>query len=42
VSILDKAEKTGRKCAGAFWKAMKIVFDEFLPKWNSRAVPEGL
>jgi hypothetical protein len=42
VSILDKAYATGRKCAAEFKKAMKIVFDEFLPKWNYRAVPEGL
>jgi len=42
VSILDKAYETGRKCAAGFKKAMKIVFDEFLPKWNYRAVPEGL
>src|ERR1700722_19194783 len=33
VSILDKAYETGRKCAAGFKKAMKIVFDEFLPKW---------
>ena len=42
VSILDKAYETGRKCAAGFKKAMKIVFDEFLPKWNYGAVPEGL
>jgi Rhodopirellula transposase DDE domain len=42
VSILDKAYETGRKCAAGFKKAMKIVFDEFLPKWNYRAVPDGL
>ena len=42
VSILDKVYETGRKCAAGFKKSMKIVFDEFLPKWNYRAVPEGL
>jgi Rhodopirellula transposase DDE domain len=42
VSILDKAYETGRKRTAGFKKAMKIVFDEFLPKWNYRAVPEGL
>jgi Rhodopirellula transposase DDE domain len=41
VIILDKVYETGRKCAAGFKKAMKIVFDEFLPRWNYRAVPEG-
>lgn len=37
--ILDKVYATGRKYAQGFKKTMKIVFDEFLPKWNYRAVP---
>jgi heterodisulfide reductase subunit C len=40
VSILEKVYETGRKCAAGFKKTMKIVFDETLPKWNYRAVPE--
>jgi hypothetical protein len=40
VSILDKIYQTGRKYAAGFKKAMKIVFDEILPKWNYRAIPE--
>jgi hypothetical protein len=40
VGILEKMYETGRKCAAGFKKAMKIVFDAFLPKWNYRAVPE--
>ena len=40
VSILDKVYETGRKYAAGFKKTMKIVFDEFLPKWNYRAVPQ--
>ena len=32
--------EVGRKCAAALKKTMKIVFDEFLPKWNYTAVPE--
>ena len=40
VSILDKVYATGRKCAAGFKKAMKIVFDSFLPKWDYTAVPE--
>ena len=41
VSILAKAYETGRKCAEGFRESMKIVFDEILPKWNYRAVPEA-
>jgi hypothetical protein len=40
VSILEKVYETGRKCAAGFKETMKIVFDELLPKWNYRAVPE--
>jgi Rhodopirellula transposase DDE domain len=42
VSILDKVYTTGQKCSAGFKKNMKIVFDSLLPKWNYRAVPEGL
>jgi hypothetical protein len=28
------------KCAAGFKKTMKIVFDQFLPKWNYGAVPD--
>src|SRR5271157_6515096 len=42
VSILDKVYETGRKYAAGFKETMKIVFDEFLPKWNYRAVPESV
>jgi hypothetical protein len=31
---------TGRKCAAALKKAVKIVFDELVPKWNDRALPD--
>jgi hypothetical protein len=40
VSILEKVYETGRKCVDGFKETMRIVFDEFLPKWNYRAVPE--
>jgi hypothetical protein len=39
VRILEKVYETGRKCAAGFKEAMRIVFDEVLPKWNYRAVP---
>ena len=41
VDILDKVYQTGRKYAEGFKEDMKIVFDEILPKWNYRAVPDG-
>jgi len=40
VRILDKVYETGRKCAADFKQNMKIIFDDHLPKWNYRAVPE--
>jgi hypothetical protein len=41
VRFIDKVYEAGRKCAAAFKKTMKIVFDEILPKWNYTAVPES-
>ena len=40
VSILEKVYETGRKCAAGFKETMRIVFDEILPRWNYRAVPQ--
>jgi len=40
VLVLEKVYETGRKCAEGFKEDMKIVFDDFLPKWNYRAVPD--
>ena len=42
VRLLDKVYQTGRKYAVDFKHTMKIVFDDYLPKWNYRAVPEFL
>ena len=39
VNVLNKVYKTGRKVAEGFKETMKIIFDEYLPKWNYRAVP---
>jgi hypothetical protein len=39
VDIIDKVYEVGRKCAKGFKETMKIVFDDFLPKWNYRAIP---
>lgn len=41
VNIIDKVYQTGRKVATDFKKNMTIKFDEFLPKWNYTAVPNG-
>ena len=40
VSILKKVYATGRKYAQGFKANMKIVFDEHLPKWNYRVIPQ--
>jgi hypothetical protein len=40
VRILDKVYETGRKYTTNFKQTMKIIFDDHLPKWNYRAVPE--
>jgi hypothetical protein len=40
VGILEKVYATGRKYAQEFKENMKIVFDEHLPKWNYRVIPQ--
>jgi len=40
VNILNKVYKLGRKVSDNFKNTMQIVFDEYLPKWNYRAVPQ--
>lgn len=41
VNILDTVYQTGRKVAEDFKSTMRIIFDDFLPQWNYRAVPAG-
>lgn len=41
VGLLDKVYATGRKCADNFKTSMTILFDDHLPKWNYRALPES-
>jgi hypothetical protein len=41
VRLLDAGYQTGRTYAADFKHHRHIVFDEYLPKWNYRAVPEG-
>ena len=39
VDILAGVYETGRKCAADFIETMRIVFDEYLPRGNYRAIP---
>jgi hypothetical protein len=39
VKIIDKVYQTGRKVSEDFKEKMEIIFDEYLPVWNYRAVP---
>lgn len=41
VSILEGVYATGRKYAQGFKENMQLVFDDYLPKWNYRALPES-
>jgi len=40
VSLLEKVYASGRKYVAGFKTSMKIFFDDYLPKWNYRAVPQ--
>lgn len=40
VNVIRRVYATGRKVAANFKKTMTIVFDEVLPKWNYRVVPQ--
>lgn len=39
VQVIDKIYQTGRTVADEFKQNMPILFDEYLPKWNYRAIP---
>ena len=41
VGLLNKVYAIGRKYADDFKQNMKILFDDHLPKWNYRAVPQS-
>lgn len=38
-NIVDKVYETGRKASELFMKNMPIIFDQFLPLWNYKAMP---
>ena len=42
VKIIETVYQTGRKVADNFKQTMRIVFDDFLPKWNYRAIPNPI
>jgi hypothetical protein len=39
VDILTGVYVTGKKCTENFLENMKIIFDDYLPRWNYRATP---
>jgi Rhodopirellula transposase DDE domain len=41
VHILNKVYTTGRKVAVDFKEQMRVIFDEELPSWNYRVLPEA-
>lgn len=42
VDILTGVYVTGKKCAENFLENMRIIFDDYLPRWNYRAVPQTI
>jgi hypothetical protein len=40
VDILTGVYATGKKCAENFLENMRIIFDDYLPRWNYRAIPQ--
>lgn len=41
VAILSGVYATGKKVAADFLDTIRIVFDDFLPRWNYRAIPQA-
>lgn len=40
VNVINRIYETGRKVADDFKESMTIAFDDLLPKWNYRAIPQ--
>jgi hypothetical protein len=40
VAVLTRVYETGKKCAADFLDTMRIIFDDHLPRWNYRAIPQ--
>jgi len=41
VTMTDCKDRNKQKVSENFKENMKIVFDDYLGKWNYRAIPEG-
>jgi hypothetical protein len=41
ISLMDKVYDKGRKVADGFKQNLLIIFDQYLPKWNYRAIPQN-
>lgn len=41
VNLTDKVYAKGRQVADGFKETLPIIFDEYLPKWNYRAIPQN-
>ena len=41
VKIINKVYKTGKKVSKNFKKNMEIIFEDFLPQWNYKVIPQG-
>ena len=41
VNLMDKVYAKGREVADGFKENLPIIFDDYLPKWNYRAIPQN-
>ena len=41
VNLIDKVYDKGRQVIDGFKENLPIIFDEYLPKWNYRAIPQN-
>ena len=41
VNLIDKVYDKGRQVMDGFKENLPIIFDEYLPKWNYRAIPQN-
>ncbi len=42
VNVIDTVYETGKKVVEGFKENMRIAFDDYLPKWNYRAIPSTI
>jgi transposase len=42
VNLIETIYETGRKVCDSFKNYLPILFDNFLPKWNYRAIPQSI